>query len=404
MGRPLTYRGNVVSAVPASELGAVATASHWALRVEAPPPRSLWATPDGEKQLIDGIIRHRVSRLALDNAERLGFSAEGIERIKNDTLAHTHAAFQLVGHTIQVSEALTNAGIDHLIIKGVALGTLSSTPASRGAGDVDVLVEPSSLARLHVVLLGLGLRPAEALPDYSKRWSWVVWSFLDRERTYVGAGMQVDVHWRISSQRHLFPDFPVLWARRTEVRVADRPLPTPGLPDSLFASCFHTYFDQFQPLRSLIDVVSLLRTLDATTPLPRPGRQLGRLVAGVVSLVTEVFPGVVDEQATRVLERLPAPSRIVRQRWKEALASPKTIWEQSQDLRALVRKARAEARFDHPLEVIPRFVGKRLAYFPPATVARPSITLGEAFCGRLKLESARKQGTRRNRFGQPGGE
>ena len=388
-----------MSAVPASELGAVATASHWALRDGTSAPGSLWTTPDDEKQLIDGIIRHRVSRLALDSAKRLGFSAEAIDRIKNDTLAHTHAAFRLVGHTITVSEALTEAGIDHLIIKGVALGTLSSTPASRGAGDVDVLVEPSNLSRLHDVLLDLGLRPVEALPDYSKRWSWAVWSFLDRERTYVGAGMQVDVHWRISSQRHLFPDFRVLWARRTEVRVADRPIPTLGVADSLFASCFHTYFDQFQPLRSLIDVVSLLRTLDPTTPLPRPGRPLGRLVAGVVTLVTEVFPGVVDEQATRVLEHLPVPSHIVRQRWKEALASPKTIWEQRQDLRALARKARAEARFDHPLEFIPRFVGKRLAYFPPATVARPSITLGEAFFGRVKLESARKQGTRRNRSG-----
>jgi hypothetical protein len=382
-----------------SDLGAVTEVCHLALRGPESQPGLSRLAAETEAHLIEAITRHRVSRLVLDSAEQLGFSAEGIERLKNDTLAHTHAAFQLVGHTIQVSEALTEADIDHLIIKGVALGALSSTPASRGAGDVDVLVEPSDLARLHEVLLGLGLRPAEALPDYSKRWSWTLWTFLDRERTYIGAGMQVDVHWRISSQRHLFPNFPVLWTRRTDVRVADRPIPTLGVPDSLFASCFHTYFDQFQPLRSLLDVVALLRTLDPTTPLPRPGRQLGRLVAGVVTLVTEVFPGVVDEQASRVLEQLPPPSQIVRQRWREALLSPKTVWEESQDLRALARKARAEARFDHPLEVLPRFIGKRLAYFPPATVARPSITLGEAFFGRMRVESARKQGNRRKRSG-----
>ena len=385
-----------MTATRPTDLGAVAKLCHLALlESESPAEGTPWV--QDETHLIEAITRHRVSRLVLDSADRLGFSAEAIERIKNDTLAHTHAAFQLVGHTLQVSETLTEAGIDHLIIKGVALGTLSSTPASRGAGDVDVLVEPTDLARLHEVLLSLGLRPAEALPDYSKRWSWAVWSFLDRERTYLGSGMQVDVHWRISSQRHLFPDFPVLWNRRTEVRVADRPIPTLSVPDSLFAACFHTYFDQFQPLRSLIDVVSLLRSLDPSTPLPRPGRQLGRLVAGVVALVTEVFPGVVDEQAARVLEQLPRGSRIVRRRWKEALVSPKTVWEESQDLRALARKAHAEARFDHPLEVIPRFVGKRLAYFPPATVARPSITLGEAFFGRMRVESARKQGNRRKR-------
>jgi hypothetical protein len=281
-------------------------------------------------------------------------------------------------------------GIRFLIIKGIALAALTTTPAARGAGDVDVLVNPDDIPHLHRLLLDRGFRPALALPDFLDPASWRVWRFLDREATYLGRGTQLDVHWRISSQRHLFPDFPTLYARHATVRVADTTVPTLSRPDSLAASCFHAFHDQFQPARNLVDVVATLQALD-DTPLPRYPMALQRLMSGVVRLVAEVFPGVVDERVERLAAMLPDPPAIVAQRFVAALSSPRVTWEESQDRTALWAKARAEAAFDHPLEFPARFLGKRLFDFPRWKPENPTTGFADAFRRRCEAESARSR-------------
>jgi hypothetical protein len=336
----------------------------------------------------DAIIEHRLSRLALDNAEAQSLQPGDLERVTTDALAHTHAAFQLVGHTATVVSVLEQTGIRFLIIKGIALAALTATPASRGAGDVDVLVDPLDVPRVHKVLLDNGFRPVLALPDFAAPARWRVWQFLDREASYLGPGSHLDLHWRISSQRHLFPDFETLYSRRTTVTVADTALPTLSVPDSLAASCFHTYFDQFQPARSLIDVVAALKSLGQEN-LPPYSRALRKLLSGVIHLVAEVFPGVVDEEVARLAKALPRPPHIVGRRFARALVTPRVRWEDHQDPGALWGKAWAEAAFDHPLEFVPRFVGKRLFDFPTWTASRPSTPLGKAFILRVGTEKRR---------------
>jgi hypothetical protein len=274
------------------------------------------------------------------------------------------------------------------------LGALSQTPAGRGAGDVDILVDPKDVPRVHEVFLAHGFRPALALPDMTRSSTWAVWSFLDREATYIGHSTQIDLHWRISSQRHLFPPVAELYARKTEITVADATLPTLSLADSLAASCFHGYFDQFQPLRSMLDVVSLIREVTPDSIPSGLATSLRGLMAGVISVVAEEFPGVVDQESAALLSVLPAPPDIVRTRFDHALASPKKVWEEEQDTGALMVKLRAEARFDNPLEVLPRFIGKRLFEFPTWSSTHPTTPLPTAFVRRWRVESSRRRSTR----------
>lgn len=343
----------------------------------------------GSSSLADTIISHRLSRLALDHANTLGLDEADHERVKNDALAHTHAAFQLVGHTTQLVSTLQAAGLRFLVIKGVALAAHTSSVASRGAGDVDILLAPDDVPRLHDILDGASYRPALALPNPHSV-SGRVWRWLDREATYLGNGTQVDVHWRISSQHRLFPRFDTLYERRATVMVADTPVPTLGRQDSLAAACFHAYFDQFQPARSLVDVVAVMRAMDQDTQLPRYPTPLQRLVSGVLDLVKDVFPGVVDAGVVSLLRQLPTPPRIVRDRFEEALITPRVRWEVEQDRGALVSKFFAESAFDNPFTAAPRFLGKRMFDFPHWSAATPTTGLRQAFSRRLSVERSRR--------------
>lgn len=335
------------------------------------------------------IRNHRLSRRALELADFFGLSDEDRDSIRNDALAHTHAAFQLVGHTAHLVSTLEAAGLRFLVVKGVALAAQTESVASRGAGDVDILVDPKDVPRLHDILESASYRPALALPDpYSK--SGQVWRWLDREATYLGNGTQVDVHWRISSQHRLFPPFHTLYERRMTVTVADTPVPTLRRPDALAAACYHAYFDQFQPARGLVDVVAVIKSLGEDTHLPRYPRPLQRLVSGVVDLVRDLFPGVVDSGVDSLLSQLPTPPRIVRDRFEEALTTARSRWEVDQDRGALVSKFFAESAFDNPLTAAPRFIGKRVFDFPHWSATVATTGLRQAFLRRLRVERSRR--------------
>ncbi len=344
--------------------------------------------------LASAIIRHRLSRLVVNSEHPLTLDAHNMESVTNDALAHTHAAFQLVSHTGHVAGILDAENITFLVIKGIALGALSQTPAGRGAGDVDILVDPGDVPRVHELFRHHGFRPALAQPDVMKRGTWAVWSFLDREATYVGHDTHVDLHWRISSQRRLFPRFDEVFSRKTSVTVADTAIPTLSLADSLAAACYHAYFDQFQPLRSLLDVVSMVTATQDTT-LPVYSRPLQQLIAGVLDLTRTLLQGVADDEIAALMSRLPAPHPIVKKRFAHALASPKVVWEENQDTGAVWSKMLAEAPFDSPVDILPRFIGKRLFHFPNWSEGKPTTSFIQAFMNRLRVESERKKRQRR---------
>jgi hypothetical protein len=335
-------------------------------------------------------MAHRLSRLVVNSTEEESFDKEDWHLLTQDALAHTHAAFQLVGHTAHVVNILDEAGVKFLVIKGVALGALSQTPAGRGAGDVDIVVDPGDVPLVHEVFHSHNIRPALAQPDVTRPVAWRVWSFLEREATYVGQGTHVDLHWRISSQRRLFPSFAELYSRKTSVRVADTDIPTLSLGDSLAAACYHTYFDQFQPLRSLLDVVSVVKAANGIT-LPPYSRRLQKLIAGVLELTQSLFPRVVDSEINTLLATLAPPHPIVRKRFDHALTHPRVVWEANQDTGAVWAKMRAEAVFDSAMDIVPRFIGKRLFHFPQWTTTHQTTSLTKALGHRIRVEVARKK-------------
>jgi hypothetical protein len=325
------------------------------------------------------IIRHRLSRAVVNSPHSVGLEEKDLERVTNDALAHTHAAFQLIGHTARVAEILESENIDFLVIKGVALGTLSQTPAGRGAGDVDILVAPRDIPRVHEIFRSKNFRTALALPDITKGGTWALWSFFDREATYLGQGTQIDLHWRISPQRKLFPTFAELYLRRTTVNVADRAIPTLSMSDSFAASCYHAYHDRFQPLRSVVDVVTLLQHVNSFEP-SHYSPKLQRLISGVISFTGTLLPGIMGQKIEHLLTLLPEPPRIVKKRFESDFLFNNYTWEELQ----------GEGPFDTVAEILPRFVAKRLFRPSPWSPSQQTTTLIRAMHNGILFQFGKK--------------
>jgi hypothetical protein len=327
------------------------------------------------------VKQQRISLVILRAKEQLGLSAQLAEELEADVASHLVAASMLITQSASLSRALTDAHIDHLIYKGAALGALQGGVSSRGAGDVDVLVEPENLPRVDRVLHDLGYRLAQQMPPLDHRASWKFLTAIDREVAYTGRPLGVDVHWRISPPRHLFATPRELFPRATTVEVGGVEVPTPAAGDALAMACFHAYYDRFSQLRAMVDVHRLI-PLALQAPLPPLSPALGRLTAGVLTLHRELFPGIVDDEITELLTHLPRPLPMVSKVWQRCGADP-ACREATRRPGLLWQRFLAELAYDHPLEALPRWVAKRLVFFPPATAVGQHQSLPRAFGSQL---------------------
>lgn len=332
----------------------------------------------GIRVFADEVVAHRLSLLVLRASKQLNLAPDVAALLERDVQSHLVAAARLVTGTALVSECLTEHAIRHLVIKGAALGALQGGVSARGAGDIDLLIAPGDLNRVHDALKTAGYRPRLAMPPLNHRKSWRLITSLDRETPYVGAGgVQVDVHWRISPQRTLVPGPEELFERAVRVEVGGAQVPTLAPGDALAVAAFHAYFDRFALLRAMVDVSRLI-PLASAAALPALSKRLGSLLAGVIELHAELFPSISQADRKLLIEQLPASSPMVRKVWKRYGANPAAL-NPGQELTTLGRKLTAELAFDNPLEGVLRFIGKRLLYFPPATSSRQNTSITRAF-------------------------
>jgi len=351
---------------------------------DSPPGEAAWRLNDIDPGLI---ARHRVSLLVLKNREKLGLEESLASAIEQDVVSHLMAAAPLVEETARVSSGLLHHGVSHLVYKGAALGAIVGSQTARGAGDIDLLMPPEQFGEADRALTELGFRRTHRLPPLTHKVSWAIVHHLEREVGYSGDRVAIDLHWRISPQSKLFPPFESLAARSQTVTVGGAAIPTLGTVDSLAALSFHAYFDRFALLRHLVDITQLLH-LTPGAEKPVLPRRLGRLVSGVCELITHVFPGAADDEAKAMMAILPPPSPAVWQVWKEFGANPESLRPRP-TTKILTSKLRADMAFDNPVRAMPRFIGKRLIEFPPATADGRDLALRHTVSSTVKRLSRR---------------
>lgn len=190
--------------------------------------------------------------------------------------------------------ALSGAGIEHLVLKGVPMALLEYRDAGlRPMRDVDVLVRPGQVGRALEVLTDLGWSAPSALPR----------NFVRHHATdCVHDGAWLDLHWHVSlwllAPGHEWHGDDPFWARARPLTVAGAPTQALDPTDALLHTVLHAAnggwaaAPQWVPdARRLIgdgtvvDWDRLVRTATAHRvgyPLSRGLRYLGALGTGAI--------------------------------------------------------------------------------------------------------------------------
>jgi hypothetical protein len=140
---------------------------------------------------------------------------------------------------LQVLQAFESAGMRALAYKGPALAAaLYGDVALRETSDLDILVDPASLAVAREVLLSLGYRPH--FQHSRKQEEARLRSDCECEFFSSDGKTMVDLHWQIT-ERHLSPrfNFENLWARRRMVSLGNQCVPTFSAEDTTLLLAVH---------------------------------------------------------------------------------------------------------------------------------------------------------------------
>ena len=209
------------------------------------------------------VAKHRLGICLAPHLEALNVPAEAVRVIRSQARRSRMAAMPVAAGSIEVSAALSDAGIRVLIIKGCALAVQTTGDfAARGAGDIDALVHPDDVQAAAAALERIGFRrgPYTCTRDFhSRQWRYARWTTYEFS---LGRGpLGIDLHWSLTNVRSALPVFDDLWRRRDYVSMKGRLIPTLDLPDALDHSCAHSLKDEWWSIRSLVDIDRLARQL-----------------------------------------------------------------------------------------------------------------------------------------------
>jgi hypothetical protein len=224
----------------------------------APPPPGLDLTA-----VLDACADHRVSSCLAPALEVLDVPAELADGIRAQHSRAVRASLPVQAATAQLSATAADAGIRCLAYKGVVLAQQTTgDPASRGFGDVDLLVDVADMPRLHRLLTDEGayLAPGWTPAPGSDLWPWA--ARVRPEAPYVWRGVDIDVHWRLDRlPQAMSTPFADLWSRRAHATIGGASIPTLGAVDALLVTCVHGTKEHWRQWRWVVDAVRQIRSL-----------------------------------------------------------------------------------------------------------------------------------------------
>ncbi|QVL52786.1 MAG: nucleotidyltransferase family protein [Cyanobium sp. M30B3] len=269
------------------------------------PPPSAASTDD----LIEAIARHRVIPLLTPWADPLGLPPDAVAKLQAlRRQEHLLGLANIVG-TVTAAQALSVAGVDHLVVKGVCLPALSHRqPATRGRGDVDVWVRASDLGAAESALARAGWRRSEqhrTLPQQGDGWRWGILVRFSYELTLTHPRhSDVDLHWRLG---HVGREFSFSFEQALSQSVA---LPAVGQGVRTLAPlqalehlAQHGRKEAWPTLRHLVDIIELSECcgLQRVRDLACRQSNLRLALATAAHLSPDLIDGVpIDRRSTRL--------------------------------------------------------------------------------------------------------
>ncbi|WP_156391659.1 MULTISPECIES: nucleotidyltransferase family protein [unclassified Nocardioides] len=268
--------------------------------------------------LLEVIGRHRVSDVLRTHADALGLPRE-ITSVMDAWRQRNQQRLMLQTlETVRAVRLLDEHGIDVLVFKGQALAVQTTGQYdARGPGDIDLLVAPGKVADAHRVLKAAGW----ALHAYGQiepeMWAWGHVNRWGSALTYIGAGGDVDLHWRFEPLRGAHPEFAELWPRRELVEIGGAQVATLSPRDALGHLAGHR--EGWTWMRTLID----LRRLARDPAVFDGGLRAPAAVSLAVARETVGLPVGVPPRIHAQLDRVPA-AVLDRARANHSVSNPST--------------------------------------------------------------------------------
>jgi hypothetical protein len=274
---------------------------------------------DTQTDFITAVTRHRVSGTIAPVGKLIGLTPESQNQLDCILSQDILGSMRLQSAAAAITDVLTRAGVRSIVYKGVALAAQTTgDPATRGFGDVDILVSPSDFIAAHDALISAG---AQLIPGFIPDPHSHLWPTAQRigcEAPYRWRDVDLDMHWRFDRLPQIANiPFDDLWDHRAYVTLAGQQVATLGALDALMVTCVHGTKEHWRQWRWVVDAVRQMRVVpkedwNASREYSRAtGCEEGLAVA--VALANRLVPGSSPFKAgTRA-------ARLADQVWNQAV-------------------------------------------------------------------------------------
>jgi len=161
----------------------------------------------------------------------------------------------------KVLTQLAESGVDSMVVKGPALAyTVYPDPALRAFNDLDLVVREQDWAAMHRLLVGMGFRQEEDLPQPPPKLVPQAVLYESKYRHQEYNWLLVEVHYDDLLNAGLASrDVEGFWQRAIRVDVEGVPVKALSLEDQLIHLCAHAHYHGYTRLNCFSDIAFIVR-------------------------------------------------------------------------------------------------------------------------------------------------
>ena len=189
--------------------------------------------------------------------------------IKRFSIKEFNRTLFICSKLLEINKLLNAEKIPFIVIKGIPLSIQTTNNLiSRGGGDIDIFIDPSSINKVCKILEETGFQKSTPYINYTDSIIGKYISFVSPEVMFQkkyfqnNFSLNLDIHWRLSWVKGPDPSFRSAWKRKTYIRLNNQKINVLSIEDAFIHSCLHAAQDQFMSIRSLIDIERLSRKID----------------------------------------------------------------------------------------------------------------------------------------------
>ena len=230
--------------------------------------QSLARQPIRWPYLLEIVHHHKVVPLFSRNLESFApgyMPDEPAAALRASEAANRETCLRRIGHLLLLNRLFCHGQVEYRVFKGIPLAIAAfDDPSLRDAGDIDLLVAEKDVFTASDILRSEGyvrFEPPARLTERRLR------SYMAHQKDFSyqhpGAGMVIDLHWRLFRNPFLPANASLAQVGEHFVSLGSESIPTLPTPQLLLYLCVHGALDGWLRLKWLADIAALLRTMTA---------------------------------------------------------------------------------------------------------------------------------------------